>query len=200
MKYVSGVETVFFVVGGVTAAWAVLLTAVGVMRPSFPAGRAGTATVMAMSAVLVAAAIGTGILAASEEEEAAHETEAAEAAEGEAEQAAEPEQEEAAGPAGGGQPGAGEELELTADPSGELAFDRTELEADSGPVTIVMDNPAPIPHDVSLEGGQVDEQGETVDQGGTSTVSAQLAPGEYTFYCSVPGHREGGMEGTLTVR
>jgi uncharacterized cupredoxin-like copper-binding protein len=38
-----------------------------------------------------------------------------------------------------------------------------------------------------------------VGQGGTSTVSASLKPGTYTFYCSVPGHREGGMEGKLTV-
>ena len=36
--------------------------------------------------------------------------------------------------------------------------------------------------------------------GGVSKVTVDLKPGEYAFYCSVPGHREGGMEGKLTVK
>jgi uncharacterized cupredoxin-like copper-binding protein len=39
-----------------------------------------------------------------------------------------------------------------------------------------------------------------VQNGGVSTVNVKLAPGTYTFYCSVPGHRQAGMQGTLTVK
>jgi uncharacterized cupredoxin-like copper-binding protein len=34
---------------------------------------------------------------------------------------------------------------------------------------------------------------------GVSSFSATLSPGTYTFFCQVPGHRAGGMLGTLTV-
>jgi uncharacterized cupredoxin-like copper-binding protein len=37
-------------------------------------------------------------------------------------------------------------------------------------------------------------------QGGSKTLSLNLKPGTYKFYCSVPGHRMAGMEGTLTVQ
>ena len=63
-----------------------------------------------------------------------------------------------------------------------------------------MENPSAVPHNIAIEGDGVEEEGEVVEQGGVSRVSAELEPGEYTFYCSVPGHREAGMEGTLVVR
>ena len=63
-----------------------------------------------------------------------------------------------------------------------------------------MKNPSALPHDVAIEGNGVDVKGKTVTQGGTSTVSATLKAGTYTFYCSVDSHRQAGMEGTLTVR
>ena len=56
------------------------------------------------------------------------------------------------------------------------------------------------PHDIAIEGNGVNEKGEIVTNGGTSEFTADLKPGEYTFFCSVPGHREGGMEGKLTVK
>ena len=91
-------------------------------------------------------------------------------------------------------------LRLAADPGGQLRFDKKKLDATAGHVSIVMKNPAPLSHNISIEGSGLNEMGQTVGQGGTSTVSANLKPGRYTFYCSVPGHREGGMVGTLTVK
>jgi plastocyanin len=96
--------------------------------------------------------------------------------------------------------GAGSRLLLIADPGGQLRFDKKTLEARAGKVTIVMKNPAPLSHNVSIEGSGINEMGRTVGQDGMSTVSANLEPSRYTFYCSVPGHREGGMVGTLTVK
>jgi uncharacterized cupredoxin-like copper-binding protein len=91
-------------------------------------------------------------------------------------------------------------LSLNADPAGKLRFDKSALAAKSGKVTIVMKNPSPLSHSVAIEGGGVAVQGEVVTQGGTSTAGADLKPGSYTFFCTVPGHRQAGMQGTLTVK
>ena len=87
---------------------------------------------------------------------------------------------------------------LAADPNGELAFDQTELSAAAGEVTIEFMNDSGIPHNVEIEGNGVEEVSDTITEGST-TLTLTLEPGEYEFYCAVPGHREGGMEGTLTV-
>jgi plastocyanin len=92
------------------------------------------------------------------------------------------------------------ELDIPADPGGSLAYTFANAEAQPGAVTIKSVNKASIDHDISLEGNGVDEHGKVVKDGGTSEVKADLKPGTYTFYCSVPGHREGGMEGKLTVK
>src|ERR671937_523235 len=74
-------------------------------------------------------------------------------------------------PAGGAAPsvGAASKLGLRADPSGKLAFDKKSLQGKAGRVSIVMRNPAPLSHNVSIEGSGVDRRGQTVTQGGTST-------------------------------
>lgn len=103
--------------------------------------------------------------------------------------------------AGGGQQGGGgATLSFEADPNGELAYTATSATTEAGEVTIDFKNPQGLSHDVAIE----DSSGETVAQTdvigeGETSAQANLKAGKYTFYCSVPGHREAGMEGTLTV-
>jgi uncharacterized cupredoxin-like copper-binding protein len=106
----------------------------------------------------------------------------------------------AASNSGGGGGGASSNLKVAADPSGQLKFDKSSLSAKAGKVTIVMDNPSSIPHGIAVEGNGVDKDGQVVNKGGKSTVSVALKKGKYEFYCPVPGHKQAGMEGTLTVQ
>jgi plastocyanin len=92
------------------------------------------------------------------------------------------------------------ELSIPADPSGALSYTFKDAQAKPGAVTVKSQNKSSVDHDISIQGNGVDEQGNVVKDGGTSEVKVTLKPGEYTFYCSVPGHREGGMEGKLTVK
>jgi plastocyanin len=105
---------------------------------------------------------------------------------------------ETAAASGDGGGGGGETLTLSAPEDGSLSFDKSELSAPAGTVTIEFDNPATVPHAVEIEGNGVEEKSETVT-GGNTSVSADLQAGEYTYYCPVGNHRAGGMEGTLTV-
>lgn len=94
---------------------------------------------------------------------------------------------------------AGTTLENPADAGGALSFQKDELTAPAGPVTLIMENPSSLEHNIAVKNGGTDEKGPVVGEGGTSEITVTLEPGEYTFYCSVPGHEAGGMEGTLTV-
>jgi plastocyanin len=95
--------------------------------------------------------------------------------------------------------GGGGVIKLAADKSA-LKFDQSTLSAKAGKVTLSMSNPSGIPHAVAVEGNGVDKDGKTVGNGGTSTVTANLKPGKYVFYCPVDGHKAAGMKGTLTVQ
>ena len=90
-------------------------------------------------------------------------------------------------------------IALSADAAGALAFDRKTLRAKAGKVTIDFNNPAARPHAVAVEGNGVHAVGPTVTAGGRAPLTVSLKPGTYTFYCPLPGHREGGMQGRLTV-
>ena len=91
-------------------------------------------------------------------------------------------------------------LSIPADPSGGLAYQFGSAEAPAGSLEIDSENKSSVDHNIALEGNGVNEAGPIVKDGGVSKVSADVQPGEYTFFCSVPGHREGGMEGKLTVK
>jgi uncharacterized cupredoxin-like copper-binding protein len=89
---------------------------------------------------------------------------------------------------------------ITADPSGQLKFTQSTLASHAGKVTIDVTNKAPLPHNVVL----VDSSNRILDQtptfqGESKSFTVMLTPGTYTYYCSVPGHRQAGMQGTLTV-
>ncbi len=97
--------------------------------------------------------------------------------------------------------GAASSVKFEADPGGDLAYTTTSATAKSGKVTIDFTNPQALTHDVAIESSSGEEVGKTeLIASGSDSTTVDLEPGSYTFYCSVPGHREAGMEGTLTVK
>jgi plastocyanin len=211
-------ETLFFIFGIALAVSAVLVSLAGLKLKDFP-GKAFPIVVL-WFAILVGGATTFAVLHAKDEdhEKAAEfkeanqeieketstgpfEKEGKEEGSGSTETEIEKEGKEPAeaeGEAGAG--GAGGTVTLAAAES-ELKFDKTELTSKPGKITIDFDNPSSIPHNVEIEaeGGEVLGGTETIAQK-EETVSVELEPGTYTFFCSVPGHREAGMEGTLVVK
>ena len=190
-------QTLFYVIGIALVVAALGVSALGLRNRSFPPTRAALAGGVALFVVLVGATTTAAVINARDEQEHRENELAAEAAE-EQEAAKEEEQAQEAGETGGGQ--GASELELSAPADGSLAFEPDSLEASAGEVTIDFQNPASVEHDVHVEqDGEEVAASDLVADGESTTATAELEPGEYVFYCAVPGHREGGMEGTLTV-
>jgi plastocyanin len=104
------------------------------------------------------------------------------------------------GQAEGGSAGSAAALDIEAASSG-LAYASDTATAKAGKVMLNFTNPQPLTHDVAIE----DSSGKTIGKTelvaeGSDSASVNLKPSEYTYYCTVPGHREAGMEGTLTVK
>ena len=205
----------FYIVGGLLVVWALTLSLGLGRKPDFPGSLSGQRAVVAVSAVLVLGAVGTAVLTSSVPakgtvppnktqelapvpsvsapvEQSASATESAPAATAPV----------ATTPAPASSPSASNatsRLALAANPTGLLAYNTKQLSAKAGTVTITMANASPLEHDVAVaEGTKV--LGKTpVFKGGTRTLTLTLKPGKYVFYCTVPGHRQAGMEGTLTV-
>ncbi|HEV3475631.1 MAG TPA: plastocyanin/azurin family copper-binding protein [Actinomycetota bacterium] len=80
-----------------------------------------------------------------------------------------------------------------------LEFQPSEVEAEAGTVSVALTSEGG-PHTFTIE---LEEGDETVAQvfgpGETDVGETEVEAGTYTFFCAIPGHREDGMEGTLTV-
>jgi plastocyanin len=176
-------ETLFYVFGIALVLSALALSALGLRSESFPTSQIVLAGVVAYFALLVGATSTFAVLNAREEQrvrDAEHAEEAAQAAETEA---------------------AGEQTVRVSSPAdGALIFEPDKLAAKAGPVTIEYDNPSPVDHSVAIEAGSETLAESEIATDATLTATADLEPGEFVFYCTVPGHREAGMEGTLTVK
>jgi plastocyanin len=201
-------ETLFFICGIALAVSAVAVSLVGLKVKDFP-GRAFPLVVL-WFVILVGGATTFAVLHAKDEEKAKA---------AEFQPAGKKFEEESNDDLGSGGEGAKEEegggakpapetaakgpggtLKLAADPT-EIAYDQTSLSSKPGKVTIDFTNPATLEHDVAIEGPEGKELATSALIGkGKTSVSANLAPGTYHFFCTVPGHREAGMEGTLTVK
>jgi plastocyanin len=206
-------EILFYLCGGVLAVSAVTFSFVGLKLKDFP-GRA-LPLIVVWFAVFVGGATTFAVLHAQDEEaaeaseleHAGEEIEKAEHDEPEEiekedeEQSQGSDEEEPVGGTEGGSNGAeaSTTLQLAANPT-ELAFDKTELAAKPGKVTIDFDNPSAIPHNVVIEEDGKELAGFEPIAEDEEAVSADLKAGTYTFLCTVPGHAEAGMEGTLTVK
>jgi plastocyanin len=190
-------ETLFYVFGIGLVVSALAVSAIGLRREGFPPTRGVLAAIIVYFAGMVAATTTFAVLNAADEQQAREAELAHEAA---AEQAAETTTTEATTPAAT-KPAQGEAttLKLAADPSA-IAYDTDALSGKAGPVTIDFTNPSAVTHDVCIDAPDGQEIGcsQTITQGSAS-LSEDLKPGEYTFFCSVDGHRQAGMEGTLTL-
>lgn len=96
---------------------------------------------------------------------------------------------------------AAQTVEVRVDPSGRLAWERADYTALAGDVTFVVSNPAPLPHEFTIEGQGVKAQSPVFEGGTTNRYTLQgLQPGAYDILCTVPGHHEAGMTAVLHVK
>lgn len=100
---------------------------------------------------------------------------------------------------GADEPAAGETVEVAADPGGDLAYVQNSLTAQAGTVAFEFTNEASVPHDFNVEQDGETIAGTEVITEAEETLTVELEPGTYAYYCSVGDHREAGMEGRLTV-
>jgi plastocyanin len=201
----------FFVIGIVLVIAAVVLAFIGIRgADAFPPSRIVLVGGTALFAAIVVTTGAFAIVKSEDEQKERNEELATE------EEQAQPENSGEAQPATpGGEPQASsggnqqapqgatstETLDVSSPADGGLIFEPDGLTAKPGNLTIDYDNPSPVPHSIAVATANGNVLGEV--QPFTNSKEAvqlnNLAAGKYVFYCTVPGHREAGMEGDLTV-
>jgi plastocyanin len=199
----------FFVVGIVLVCAAVALAFFGIRgSDSFPPSRVVMVGVIGLFAAVVATTMAFAIVKsndeqrerseelASEEQQPSNSGEAQPATPGGQPQASEGGNQQAPQPTG-----ASENLDVSSPADGGLVFQPNGLTAQPGNITITYDNPSPVPHSIAVAAANGNVLGEVppFTAGNESVDLTNVAAGKYVFYCTVPGHREAGMEGDLTV-
>jgi plastocyanin len=199
----------FFVLGIVLVVAAVGLAFIGIRGGErFPPNRAVLVGGTALFAAIVATTMAFAIVKSKDEQDKRNEELAKE-------QPQPSNTGEATPPTPGGQPQASEggnqqapqgavpseTLNVSSPADGSLVYQPNGLQAKPGNLTIDYDNPSPVPHSIAVATANGNVLGQTTPAaGGKQTLDiTDLGPGKYVFYCTVPGHREAGMQGDLTV-
>lgn len=181
----------FFIAAGVLVVWVVLLSLYGIRSGAFPASRLqGRAAVVITAALIVTTAALAVATAKTPPGAPPYNTGVTTDGVG-----------PVLTPVSSVAPATSGPLQLSANPSGELRYNTDTLTTTTTHVVIVFTNHSPLQHNVTVANSAGKVLGATPTFiGGTKTLTLNLPPGTYVFYCSVPGHRQAGMQGTLTVR
>ncbi len=194
-------QTLFYVLGITLVVAALVVSAVGLKFESFPPSRAVMLAVIGVFVALVGATTTFAVLNAQDEQaklEAESSTESTAASTAGSTTTA---SSTGAGTSTGAATGPGGTVKISADPTGQLSFEQKTVTSKPGAVKIDFTNQSPVGHDVKISDSSGAQLGGTdLVTGGSATATVDLAPGQYTFFCDVPGHEDAGMKGTLTVK
>jgi plastocyanin len=197
-------KTAFYIAAIVLVAWAAFVSFNGFRRAEFPGSPQRARLLIAVSIVFVAAAMSSAIVTASTPAPAHPYTKPLLGL-GTAQAPPPTPLASAAAPAATTAPHAAPAgtAQLTADPTGQLHYSTPTVSVTpkAGKVTIQFTNNSPVDHNTTLSGPGGAVLGTTPTfHAGTKSFTVALKPGSYQFYCTVPGHRAAGMQGTLTVK